>query len=450
MDLSLIDWAEFVLDQVEQSPAPHHIKLMAELDAVSRGEIDRLMVLMPPGSAKSTYVSVLFPAWYLARHPRAALIMACHTDSLASHFGRRTRALVQEHAALLEYKLSADERAAHRWRTSKGGEYFGAGIRGPITGRRADLAIIDDPVKSWAEADSPLSRERAWEWYRSDLLPRLKPRGRVVLVMTRWHQDDLGGRILEMETGWSVLRLPALAVQPDPLGRAEGEALWPAWEDADALLRKRAAMGERAFAALFQQDPRPPSGGLFMPERISLCEVAPSESVAVRAWDLAAALPAPGKDPDWTVGLRLERDGEDRFIVTDIHRLRGTPGEVEAAILTTAQRDGVPVLIALPQDPGQAGQAQTAYLTRKLAGFTVHSSPETGAKLTRAGPVAAQVEAGNLRLLRASWNRPFFEELRDFPHGRKDDQVDALSRAFMSLVTPAAPARRLRVSLLAR
>jgi len=450
MDLGLVEWAELVLGQLDQTPAPHHRRLMKALDAMSRGEMDRLMVLMPPGSAKSTYVSVLFPAWYLARHPRTALIMACHTDSLASHFGRRTRALVQEHSATLNYRLATDERAASCWRTSQGGEYFGVGIRGPIAGRRADLAIIDDPIKSWAEADSPMSREHAWEWYRTDLLPRLKPRGRVVLVMTRWHQDDLGGRILEMEPGWTVLRLPALAVLPDPMGRAEGEALWPAWEDAAALARKRAAMGERAFAALFQQDPRPPSGGLFIPERVAVCDMAPGDTVAVRAWDLASALPAPGKDPDWTVGLRLDRDAEQRFVVTDIQRLRGTPGEVEAAIRATAERDGPAVLISLPQDPGQAGQAQAAYLTRRLAGFTVRCSPETGAKLTRAGPVAAQIEGRNVSLVRAPWNRAFLEELRDFPHGRKDDQVDALSRAFMTLVSPAVPARRLHVPLLSR
>jgi predicted phage terminase large subunit-like protein len=450
MDLGLVEWAELVLGQRGQAPAPHHLKLMSMLDTLSRGDIDRLMVLMPPGSAKSTYVSVLFPAWYLSRHPRAALIMTCHTDSLASHFGRRTRALVQEYGDTLSYRLAVDERAANRWRTNLGGEYFGAGVRGPIAGRRADLAIIDDPIKSWAEADSPMCREHAWEWYRTDLLSRLKPRGRVVLVMTRWHQDDLGGRILDVEPGWTLLRLPALAVAPDPMGRVEGEALWPAWEDANALARKRATMGDRAFSALFQQDPKPSSGGLFMPERVTVCEMAPSGTMAVRAWDLASALPAPGKDPDWTVGLRLDRDSEQRFVVTDIHRFRGTPGEVETAIVATAERDGLAVTVALPQDPGQAGQAQAAYLTRKLAGFTVRCSPETGAKLTRAGPVAAQIEAKNLSLVRAPWNRAFLEELRDFPHGRKDDQVDALSRAFMTLVAPAAPARRLQVPLLSR
>ena len=209
-------------------------------------------------------------------------------------------------------------------------------------------------------------------------------------------------------------------------------------------------MGERAFAALFQQDPRPPSGGLFMPDRIAVCDMAPSETTAVRAWDLASALPAPGKDPDWTVGLRLDRDAEHRFAVTDIQRFRGTPGEVEIAILATAKRDGSEVLVSLPQDPGQAGQAQAAYLTRRLAGFPVRCSPETGAKLTRAGPVAAQIEARNVSLVRAPWNRAFLEELRDFPHGRKDDQIDALSRAFMMLATPTTPARRLQVPLFSR
>lgn len=417
---------------------------------VSRGELDRLMVLMPPGSAKSTYASILFPAWYFSRHPRAALIACSHTDSLASHFGRRTRALAQANGPSLGYHIAPDERAAHRWRTNLGGEYFAAGLRGPLAGRRADLAIIDDPIKSWAEADSALAREHAWSWYRTDLLPRLKPRGRIVLVMTRWHQDDLGGRIQDVEAGWSVLTLPALACAGDTLGRIPGEALWPAWEDADALLRKKAAMGDRAFAALFQQDPRPPSGGLFMPERIALVEVAGTTSAAVRAWDLAAALPAPGRDPDWTVGLRLERDAQDHFLISDVRRFRGTPAEVERAIVTTGAQDGASVVVALPQDPGQAGQAQVAYLTRKLAGLTVRASPETGSKLTRASPIAAQVEARNVSMLRAAWNQALLEELRDFPHGAKDDQVDALSRAFMTLATPQAPLRRLNVPLFGR
>jgi predicted phage terminase large subunit-like protein len=324
-------------------------------------------------------------------------------------------------------------------------------MRGPIAGRRADLAIIDDPVKSFAEADSPTAREHAWQWYRADLVPRLKPRGRIILVMTRWHQDDLGGRILDTEKNWTVVRLPALAEAEDPLGRQPGDALWPEWEDAAAIERKRLVVGDRTFSALYQQDPKPQSGGLFLVDRIPTLEHAAEDSVAaVRAWDLAAAIPGPGRDPDWTVGLRLERDAEGNLLVTDVQRLRGSPGEVEAVILASAREDGAEVLISLPQDPGQAGRAQVAYLTRRLAGFRVTATPETGSKITRASPVAAQVEAGNLRLLRGRWNLPFLDELRDFPHGNKDDQVDALSRAFMTLLPPDAPTRRLHIPHLGR
>lgn len=187
-----------------------------------------------------------------------------------------------------------------------------------------------------------------------------------------------------------------------------------------------------------------------MVNRIVLVDTATTPGIAVRAWDLAAALPAPGRDPDWTVGLRLEQNDDERFLIVDVCRLRGSPAEVERAILSAARQDGPAVVVALPQDPGQAGQAQVAYLTRKLAGYTVRASPETGAKLTRASPVAAQVEAGNISMLRAVWNRSLLDELRDFPHGAKDDQVDALSRAFMTLATPQTPVRRLQIPLLAR
>ena len=134
------------------------------------------MVLMPPGSAKSTYVSVLFPTWWLHRRPRSAVIAACHTADLAEHFGRQVRRLVAEHAPVLGYGLAAGDRAAGRWATTGGGTYFATGVRGPITGRRADLVVIDDPIKSHAEADSALYREHAWNWYRSDLVTRLRPR----------------------------------------------------------------------------------------------------------------------------------------------------------------------------------------------------------------------------------------------------------------------------------
>jgi predicted phage terminase large subunit-like protein len=449
----LLTWATWVMARSGQSPAPHHRLLLEQLDQVCRGETDRLMVLMPPGSAKSTYASLLYPAWWFTQHPDSSVITTSHTRSLAEHFGRQVREIVREYACQLGYGLHSARQAAGHWLTTGKGEYFAAGIRGPLIGRRADLVIIDDPIKSQAEADSPVLRERAWNWYRFDLTTRLKPRGRIVLIMTRWHEDDLAGRLLAQNSGeWSVLRLPALAEEDDPLQRDLGAALWPDWEDEGALLRKRDTIGERAWSALFQQSPRPIVGSLFKIDCIDVLDASPTrlEGVVVRGWDLAATMATGGNDPDWTVGVKLTRDSQGRFVVLDVVRIRGTPHEVEVAIEEAARIDGPPVTIGLPEDPGQAGKHQASYLTSCLAGYRVESSRETGAKTTRAAPVASQVEARNVAIVRAGWNHVFLEELRDFPFGRKDDQVDALSRAFTMLTTHGAPARRLSMPFLAR
>ncbi len=216
----------------------------------------------------------------------------------------------------------------------------------------------------------------------------------------------------------------------DPLGRAEGEALWPEWEGREALLRKQAILGERAFAArLLQQVPRAADGGLFRIGRIVMAQQA--EPGGVRAWDLAASS---GAGADWTVGLRLVRRAEGGFLVADVVRARAEPAAVEALVRRTAERDGPGVVIALPQDPGQAGRAQVGWLARAVAGHRVVATPETGSKTRRAQPVAAQVNAGNVSVLDATWAPGFLEELADFPGGAKDDQVDALSRAFGLLV----------------
>jgi hypothetical protein len=190
---SLGEWARLALAPQGLVPARHHLLLMEALEAVSAGSVDRLMVLMPPGSAKSTYASLLFPPWFLSRHPRAQVIAVSHTAGLAEGFGRGVRGLMTEHGARLGYRLDPASRAAGRFGTSRGGSYFATGVRGPVTGRRADLLLIDDPVKGQAEADSARVRDATWDWYRSDLVTRLRPGGRIVLVMTRWHPDDLGG-----------------------------------------------------------------------------------------------------------------------------------------------------------------------------------------------------------------------------------------------------------------
>lgn len=415
---------------------------MGELERVATGEVDRLMVLMPPGAAKSTFVSGLFPLAWFVRHPTSEVIAACHTASLAEHFGRRLRALLAAEGVGLGLALGRDGRAASRLAFDSGGQYFATGVRGPITGRRADLVLIDDPVKSWAEADSRAARNALFDWYRAELISRLKPRGRIVLAMTRWHEDDIAGRLLNGEDEWRVLRLPALAESADPLGRTPGAALWPDWEDEAAIGRKRRAVGERAFQALYQQDPRPDRGAFFDAEKIAILDAVPPVGRCVRAWDLAATFAGPGRDPDWTVGLKLGALADGRFAVLDVVRVRAGPAEVERLLARTARDDGAETAIALAQDPGQAGAAQIAYLTRSLTGHRLVVTPETGAKMTRAMPAAAIVDAGSLLLVRGGWNAPLLAELRQFPGGDKDDQVDALSRAAATLAGAPPGARR--------
>jgi predicted phage terminase large subunit-like protein len=449
----LIDWAADVLAPAGHAPAAHHRLLLDELESVARGEIDRLMVLMPPGSAKSTYASVIFPAWWFARHPSSSVIAASHTADLAEHFSRQVRGLIAEYGSDLGSALLGDNRSARRWRLLTGGQYFATGLRGPVTGRRADLIVIDDPVKSRAEADRAGLRELAWNWYRFDLITRLTPGGRIILVMTRWHEDDLGGRLLAQGGAeWRILRLPALAETNDPLLRPFGAPLWPEWEDLTALQRKHDTIGGRAWSALYQQSPRPLGGGLFRVDRLAILDVPPdiARSRPVRAWDFAATVKEDDNDPDWTVGLKLMRDAGGRFVVLDVVRLRGTAWEVERKLVDTARRDGPDVAVALPQDPGSAGKIVASTYVALLAGFTVVVSPESGSKVARATPIAAQVEGGNMAIVRADWNFAFIEELRDFPLGRKDDQVDALSRAFTRLAPTGAPTRLVSVNLVAR
>src|SRR5215831_6560614 len=202
-------------------PAAHHRYLLHKLTALARGDFDRLAIFMPPGSAKSTYTSHLFPPWLLAQYPKTLVLGCSHTTELARRWGRRVRNLIAEHSAVLGIDL-ADETAADRWAIEAGGEYKAAGCNTAIAGFRADVVVIDDPIRSREDADSQAVRDSLWEWYKGDVAPRVKPDARWILIQTRWHEDDLAGRLLdEMKSGagdhWEVVSLPAIAGANDPL-----------------------------------------------------------------------------------------------------------------------------------------------------------------------------------------------------------------------------------------
>lgn len=454
----LTEWCGFCLEPLGLQPQPHHKLLLENLAKIERGEITRLMVMMPPGAAKSTYASILFPPWFLAKQPGRTVILVSHTADLAEANSGKVIRTIQEFGATIG--ISALNEGVKYWRTSNGGDVKAAGVGAGITGRRADLAIIDDPVKSAEDAQSLNYRDKAWDWWQADLITRLKAGrkgeapARIVLIMTRWHEDDLAGRLLQTEAEkWQIIKLEAQNTRADdPLGRQTGEYLWSGDPDYDyAALLAQAKTGYehagtmRVWEALYQQNPRPGEGALF---KTALLQVSPAPlpGKSVRAWDLAATAQLGTRDPDWTVGVRMTRTVQGKFMVDDVVRLRGAPDEVEAAILATASRDGRAVQIHLPQDPGQAGKAQILYLTRILAGYSVQSQIASGDKATRAAPLAAQMNVGNVALVQAAWNRAFIEELSGFPASAHDDQVDAAADAFAALA--ASPDRSANIQKL--
>lgn len=436
---SFLGFCEHVLAKRGMRPALHHRLWIDELQGVADGETPRLMSFAPPGSAKSTYFSKLFPPYLLMRHRDAEVIGASHTATLALKFSYDVQAIINDNVDVLGYHLTVEDKKW--WFTSGGGSYRAAGVGGSIPGTRASYIIIDDPIKNREAADSETERDNVWNWYNGDLEFRRKPNAPIILMHTRWHNDDLAGRLLDVEADlWRIVTLRAIAEEGgDPLGREPGEWLWADSEDYDYVgwLKEQRALTEgrgatREWASQFQQRPRPAEGILFKVDRIPVVEAAPAKGQRCRAWDLAATEETGSRDAAWTRGLLGVRSGRDYF-VEDVVGVRGTPDDVLSLIKYTARRDRErygPVTISLPQDPGQAGKMQAEFYVKELAGYTVKTSPESGDKVERAGPVASQCNISNVSIVRGPWNAAFLDELGAFPAGTYKDQVDALSRWF--------------------
>lgn len=227
----------------------------------------RLIVEIPPRHGKSTIVSQGLPVWFLELFPERHIILASYEAGFAAEWGRAVRNLVAQYAGELTVRISEDSSAANRWHTPQGGGMVTAGVDGPITGRGADLFVIDDPVKSWAQAQSPAYRAHLWDWWHSTAKTRLEPAASVILCMARWHEDDLAGKLIrEMDAGgqpWEVIRLPAVAEDGDPLGRALGEPLWPERFPAEALAEIQRSSPSYVWNALYQQRPERAGDAVF-------------------------------------------------------------------------------------------------------------------------------------------------------------------------------------------
>lgn len=423
---SLTEWCRYCGFE----PAAHHKLLIEKLEQVSTGDIDRLAVFMPPGAAKSTYGSVLYAPWHFSQHPNHCVIAASHTAELAEKWGRRVRNLVSEHSLVLGVGLSQDSQAAGRWETSASGEYFAAGVGGAIAGRRADLVVIDDPVRSREDADSELIRDKTWDWYKSDLYTRLKPGGRIVLIQTRWHEDDLAGRLLaDMAAGgdqWEVISLPALAEQNDPLGRAAGAPLWPEWEDDDALARKRRAVGPRDWSALYQQRPAPEDGDYFKAEWLKPYEKPPARETLRVYGGSDYAVTANGGD--YTVHVVVGLDPEGRMYLLDLWRGQESSDRWIESLCDLVQ-EWKP--IGWAEEQGQIRAGVGPFLERRLRERKAYVSreqfPTRGDKAVRAQSIRGRMALEGLYVpVNSAWYPDLRSELLSFPAGKHDDQVDAL------------------------
>jgi len=426
---------------------PRHLELLNDkLLDVAAGKCTRLMVFMPPRHGKSEFISKYFTAWYLGTFPDRRVILTSYEADFAAQWGRRAREIVEEHGKLAfieAIEVLPDSSAASRW-DIKGhtGGMTTAGVMGPITGKGGHLIIIDDPVKNAEQASSRTYREKAWEWYQSTLYTRLEPSGALILIMTRWNQGDLAGKILtDMENNgevWDVINLPAVAETDDIIGRKPGDPLWPARFGVSDLARIKRTAGSYYWAALYQQHPVPQEGGMFKRHWFKIVDSFPANCRQVRRWDLAASQ----RKGDWTSGLRYGTlNGQ--FWIIHWARVQENPAGVEKLVRQKAMEDGPQVLIRMEQEPGSSGLNTIDHYARHiLKGFAFKGVPSTGSKEVRAQPVSAAAEAGNVFIVRGDWNSAFLDEVTMFPNGDHDDGVDTLSGAHYDL-TRREPFRNL-------
>ena len=416
-----------------------HLELLAaELEAAEQGEVARLMVFMPPRHGKSELASVRFPAWYLGRNPNKRVILASYGANLAHRFSRQVRNLIthplyanifgERSAVVPPLTLSEDSAAAEAWDLApphRGG-MVAAGIGGGITGHGAHLLIIDDPVKDRKEANSATMRQTAWDWYRSVAYTRLEEDAVVVLIQTRWHMDDLAGRLLAAEgEKWRLLHLPALD--------DEGRALWPEKYPAEVLTETKASIGSWEFEALYQGRPRPLEGALFKHQWFRIVEAAPEGLRWARFWDLAASVRETGS---CTASAKCALAEDGTLYISDVIRGRWEWPDARKVIVATALADGASVELGVEKVAFQLAAVQELRRLPELAGHTIREATPDTDKVARANPWAARAEAGKVALVMGPWVPGFLAEVCDFPLGEHDDQVDAVSGAVAMVSKP--------------
>lgn len=422
--------------------ATHHRLICEKLESVARGDIKRLMINMPPRHGKSELASRRFPAWLLGIRPECELVVASYNQEKASEFGYEVRGIVRdpEYTAVFpNVALMDDSKAAHRWNTNAGGSFRAVGIGTALTGRGADVLLIDDPIKDDEEADSQLRRDRIWSWYQTVGYTRLSPGGSIVLIQTRWHEDDLTGRLIEEQARggdqWEILELPAIL--------DTGEALWPDRYPLDVLHQYKRVMTPRYWSALYQQRPAPDEGAFFKRDWFRWYDDEPKHLRVYGASDYAVT----DNGGDYTAHVVVGIDPEDNVYVLDVWRGQ-TTSDVWVQSFIDIVREKKPLLWA--EEQGQIIKSIGPFIDKRMREERVFCRREqvTSAsdKPTRSRSIQARASMGRVYLpSKAPWLADFLAELTMFPAGKHDDQVDAfglIGRMMDEMIPARAPKDR--------
>ena len=409
-------------------PSLHHKYVAGILEkAIARVPgYDRIVLHEPPQHGKSLQVSTIFPSWYLGHYPDDPIIVLAYGDEHAMSFSRRIRNIINsdEYSTVFPgVKMAEDSRAQKRWELHPHkGSMIAAGIFGAVTGKGAKLLILDDPLKNRQEAESKTHRMKILEEWKSTIKTRIHDDAIVIIVATRWHENDLSGYLIE-EEGFKYVCLSALAEKDDVLGRKKMRPLWKEKFPQSMLMKIKEEIGSYNWSALYQGHPAPPEGAFFKRHHFDICEKNLSGMRSVRYWDLATG---DKTDSSFTVGLKASQSSDGHIYLSDRLRGKWQWHHVRGLIKQTALGEKG-TMVGIESQGVQQGMAQECLADPDLASVGVFPVPVPMSKQIRALATVAKGEAGKLHLIKAPWNEEFIEEHISFPQAEFDDQVDASS-----------------------
>ena len=436
---------------------PHFVLMQGRLDEITSGDQDRQVFAVGIRHGKTEHNTIGYIAYRLHQDPTTRVILCMYKEKIAHKVSREIRKLCTR---TLGIQLSDEKNTAGEWETAQGGGLVAIGRSG-VASLNADLVVVDDAVADRAEAESPAIRDKTWDWMSSDVMSRMEPHTAVIVSGSRWHSDDMMGRIKDRYSDrWDWLVLQGVAEYTeedeflDELGRQEGELLWPELRGEKWMEDERVALGSYAFSSQMQLRPRPRSGGMFHWEWFHMMDSIPTQGQLIRYWDLAGTDPTPTGDPDYSSGALACRMMDGRTAFLDVDRFRLSPAKRDARIRMQAKQDLVKyrgrITYWFERETGIGGTDRTKALILSLhnLGMVCYSEPATGSKRDRADPLAAKAEAGNVVLcpdgtepegeLGGPWHDRFRLEMCEFTGtgGGHDDQCDAASGAENKLNVP--------------